>query len=469
MTIARRRLIAVEPSELRAAFKSFRPALGGMRPQMIGATVLALLGTALELLRPWPITWVIDHLVASPDPSTIKMAPVVIFALVAFIVPVLVGVSDEQLQLVVARVSRKATVRIRSDVFEHIHRLEFAEHQRQFSGDLLMRLMGDVNMIRDLLFPSWVTLLQHGSLLIGGVVVFGFVDLPLLAVALIPLPFLAFNVKRSSAKVKQAAGKQRKKEGAIASRAAESIRQVGIIKAFSAETRTANEFRGQARSAERATMLAARLTARMSRTTEFLTGAGIGLVLIVGAMRVRSGLVSPGELVLAISYTRTLYKPVKKLTGEGARLAKATACALRVQNLLDKPSEDPMIGRPTPPLGGDIEFIGVSTPTDDVRCRVSPTEFPRAHLRSSPVRTGAASQHCCRCSCGFIGRAKEISESVESRSPTTSWGATAIALPMFRSSSCCSAAASARTSLSGILARRVRRCSLRPRPRCCFR
>ncbi len=359
MSTARPRLFAVAPSDLRRVLRSFRPALGGMRPLLVASTLLTLVVTALELLRPWPITWVVDHIVASPDPAAIAIEPIVMFAIVAFAVPVVLGLADERLQLIVARISRKATVRIRSDVFDHIHRLELAEHQQQFSGDLLVRLMGDVNMIRDLLFPSWLTLLSNVTLLFGGIAVFGLVDWPLLLVALVPLPLLAVNVKHSSGKVKVAASKQRRKEGAIASRAAESIRQVGLIKAFSAETRTADEFRGHARSAERATMAAAKLTARMTRNTEFLTGAGVALVLVVGAMRVRSGNVTTGELVLVISYTRTLYKPVRRLTAEGARLAKATACALRVRDLLDKPREHPTVGRPTPPLTGDIEFVNV--------------------------------------------------------------------------------------------------------------
>ena len=128
---------------------------------MLGAALLALAVTGLELLKPWPITWVIDYLVGSSDLSTVSIEPVIGFAALAFAVPALMGIAEERLQIVVARVSRKATVRIRSDVFEHIHRLEFSEHQRQFSGDLLIRLMGDVNMIRDLLFPSWLTLLSR--------------------------------------------------------------------------------------------------------------------------------------------------------------------------------------------------------------------------------------------------------------------------------------------------------------------
>ena len=77
--------------------------------------------------------------------------------------------------------------------------------------------------------------------------------------------------------MKTAAGKQRSKEGAIASQAAESIRRVGIVKAFSAETRTVDEFRSQARSAERVDDGCRRHAARMSRITEFLTGAGVAL------------------------------------------------------------------------------------------------------------------------------------------------------------------------------------------------
>jgi ATP-binding cassette subfamily B protein len=376
-----KRAVSVSPSELRRVFGAFRPALSGMRWPMLGAALLALAVTGLELLKPWPITWVIDHLVGSSDLSTVSIQPVVGFAALAFAVPALAGLAEERLQLVVARVSRKATVRIRSDVFEHIHRLDYPEHQRQFSGDLLIRLMGDVNMIRDLLFPSWLTLLSRGSVLIGGTIVFALVDWRLLNVALLPIPLLMLSVKHTSSKVKAAAGKQRKKEGAIASQAAESIRRVGIIKAFSAETRTVDEFRSQARSVERSTMAAARHTARMSRITEVLTGAGVACVLVLGAIRVRDGLLTPGQLVLAISYTRMIYKPIRKLTDESARLAKATACALRVLDLLERPAEDQHRGEPCTSLAGDIEFVDVEHRYHDGR--VSLTEF------STKITSGA--------------------------------------------------------------------------------
>ena len=378
MKAKKRPTVAVDPSDLRKALKAFAPALGGQRRRITVTMLLALSVTGLELLKPWPITWVVDAL-TSPVASTgtaadqrpVAMAPIVGFAAIAVVIPVLLGVAMERLDLGVAQVSRKATVRIRSDVFEHIQRLELSEHQQHYSGDLIVRLMGDVNMIRDLLFPSWVNVVSRGSVLIGGSIVFAIVDWRLFAVALIPLPLLWISLERTSSAVKTAAGKSRRKEGAIASTAAESIRQVGLIKAFSAEGRTADAFRNNARSAERATMAAARHAARMVRLTEILTGGGVALVLVLGAMRVRAGLLTPGELVLAISYTTMIYKPIRKLTGEGARIAKATACALRVLDLLEQPIEDSASGEPVRALDGDIEFVGISHAYRDGRASLT--------------------------------------------------------------------------------------------------
>ncbi len=182
--------------------------------------LLALTVTGLELAKPWPITWVIDRLVAlgaagsaasgdgggAAGVADIGLGPIIGFAFIAFAIPALLGLVTERLELTVARVSRKATVRIRSEVFEHLQRLELAEHQREYSGDLLTRVMGDVNMIRDLLFPSWLNVLSRVSILVGGSVAFALVDWRLFLVAVIPLPLLWVSVERGSSAIKGGGG-----------------------------------------------------------------------------------------------------------------------------------------------------------------------------------------------------------------------------------------------------------------------
>ncbi len=114
-------------------------------------------------------------------------------------------------------------------------------------------------------------------------------------------------------------------------------------------------------------MAAARHSARMVRLTEILTGGGVALVLLLGARRVQAGILTPGELVLVISYTRMVYKPIRKLTGEGARIAKATACAGRVLDLLERPVERSGSGVAVHGLRGDIEFVDVDHSYPDGR------------------------------------------------------------------------------------------------------
>jgi len=342
--------------ETARAFRAFKPALAGQKPRMFAALGFAMAVTTLELLRPWPIKWVIDALTGTTIPSDRQL---IVYAALAFAVPAGIGLANEQLLIVVAKVSRKATVRIRSDVFEHLHRIELNEHKTRHSGDLLMRLMGDVNMVRDLLFPSWITIVTRVSLLIGAVVIFLTVDWRLFLLALIPLPLLSLRVGRTSKKVKHAAGKQRRKEGSIAATAAEALRRIDLTKAFGAEKATTASFARDARSAERATMAATRHAAELSRTTEVLTGLGVGLVLAFGALRVRNGFLTPGELLVSMSYTRMMYKPIRRLTGEAARLAKATACSLRVLDILELPVESATAGEPAPPLQGAIRFSDV--------------------------------------------------------------------------------------------------------------
>ena len=84
---SRRPLGPAATSDIRTAFKTFKPALAGQSGRMGLAIVLSLAVTGLELLRPWPVTWVIDRLVAADvgagDASSVALAPIAVFAALA--------------------------------------------------------------------------------------------------------------------------------------------------------------------------------------------------------------------------------------------------------------------------------------------------------------------------------------------------------------------------------------------------
>ena len=176
--------------------------------------------------------------------------------------------------------------------------------------------------------------------------------------SLAPLPLLLISVRRTGRKLRTVTRQQRRKEGDAASFAAESLRQVRVVKAYGAEDRATEQFARDARSGERASVKAARLAGRMSLFTEGLTGAGTALVLLAGAWQVQQGSLTPGELLVVTSYARMLYKPLRKVSTEGGRLSKAVACAGRLTDVLEQPVES-SDGRPAPEFEGSLRLVAV--------------------------------------------------------------------------------------------------------------
>lgn len=347
------------------ASRTFRPALAGQRKTLLASLGLALAATAAELLKPWPIKVLFDEVLIadegarlrwnlSPDRFALGLAASV--AAIAFVSAAL----SARASVLTAEAGRKVTTRVRRDLFEHLHRLEMPYHVSARSGDLLVRLMGDVNLLRDGLVSSWLALAERGALFIGMVVVLVMIDPWLALGALAPMPLLALQLQRSSTTLRKVTRRQRRKEGDAAAFASETLRQVRVVKAYAREAETAKRFAEQTGSGEKAAVKAARITARMSRLTETLSGLGLALVLYIGTRRVISGELTPGDLIVATTYARLLFKPLRRIAREGGRLAKASSGAERLLEVMRQTPENSGDGREVEAFRGAVSFRKVT-------------------------------------------------------------------------------------------------------------
>ena len=73
-----------------------------------------------------------------------------------------------------------------------------------------------------------------------------------------------------------------------------------------------------------------------ARTEEgdVLVGLATGLVLYVGAQRVLAGALTPGELVVFLTYLKTAFKPLRDVAKYTGRIAKAAASGERIVDVL---------------------------------------------------------------------------------------------------------------------------------------
>ncbi len=350
-------------STLKRSFSVFRDTLEGQGSGIKVGLLLALFAAGIELLRPWPIKILMDSVLlphlSGERAETWGMSPEALILLAcasSLLISASIGSLTVWSTLAAGRVGRKIATRIRRRVYEHLHRLALPFHQSSRSGDLLVRLMGDVNMVRDLLFAVWIVVLSRGALFLGTTILLFVVDPILALLALAPLPFIFVGIRFSGKKLTVATRKQRRKEGDVASFASETLHQIELVKAYAAEERTTRLFAKQVRGSEKADLKAKRIAAGMGRFSELMTGVGLALVLFFGCHRALQGKLSPGDLLVVLTYTRSLFKPLRKMAREGARLSKATACAERLLDVLDLKPEDDTVGSKAPAFRGDIEF-----------------------------------------------------------------------------------------------------------------
>jgi len=364
------------------ARRTFPNAFTGQRRPFVASLIFALGATVVELLKPWPTKVLFDSVLLPPEGSApwLGMSPVggaVVLGGALVALSLVGGLFAMRSAIIAAEIARKVTVRIRQQVFEHLHRLDLPFHTSSKSGDLMVRLIGDVNLARNALVGSWLSFADSGALMVGMAVVLFVLD-PLLAMcALAPLPLLAVHLGRSTRELRETTRKQRRREGSAASFATESLRQLRVVKAYSRERDAADEFGKMTGRGEKASMRATRITARISLVSDVMSGIGIGLVLIVGTHRVVNGSLTPGELIVVSSYARTLFRPLRRMSREGGRLSRATTGTERVLEVMRLQPTESTGTLSAAGVSGEIEFVNVhcsydgnTDALDGLRCRI---------------------------------------------------------------------------------------------------
>jgi ATP-binding cassette subfamily B protein len=356
----------------RAFVRRFRSEIRAERRLISGAFLALITQALLRLLEPWPLGLVIDALVAQRgDESTAlpamaeKLAPLelFLFAAVAIVaIAVARAIAGYSGTIGFALVGNRVLTRARERVFRHLQSLSLAFHTRSRSGDIVVRVIGDVGTVRDVTVTALLPLLMNGLVLAGMLSVMLWLDARLTAAALITVPLFWLTMIRLGRRIQTVSRKQRRQEGDLASTAAESLVGIETVQALSLGERFSAAFGRQNAGSMREGVKAKRLSARLERTVDVLAALATGLVLYFGARLALNGELRPGELVIFMSYLKTAIRPVRAMAKYTARLAKASAAAERVLEILDEVPEidDAPDAVEATDIRGDVAFESVA-------------------------------------------------------------------------------------------------------------
>lgn len=363
--------------------------------RLIGASMAALLiGVLLRLAEPWPLKFVLDRIIPTVPPSggpvgfaLEGLTPLQLLTAAAVSVVAITGLRalcDYTQKLGFAKIGNRVLRRVRDHVFTHLHGLSLSFHTKARSGDLLIRITRDVSLLRDVTSTSILPMLASVLVLGGMVVVVLFLEWRLALLAMLTVPFFLLATTKLGRGIHRAARKQRKREGAMAATAAESITAIREVQALSLEDEFAESFGRRNLQSQQQDLKAARLSAKLGRTVDVLGAVATALVLWYGAFLVTRGRMTPGDLIVFLTYLKRAFKPARDFAKHTGRLAKATASGERVLAILEREPDvrDAPGAVAAPHFAGavafrDVEFdYGTGTPVlSDVSFRVRPGGF----------------------------------------------------------------------------------------------
>ena len=326
----------------------------------------------MRALEPWPLKIVFDYVIVPATGRSAKgfsgldeLNPLIIVAGSALAVIVILGLRGVFLyyqKVGFALVGNRVLTEVRGDLFRHIHCLSLSFHNKARSGDLIVRVIGDIGLLKDFSVTALMPLI--GSVLVltvmAGLMLWLNWKLALLALVLVPLYWLPTYVL--SKRIQNVSRNQRKRESAMASMATESIAAMQVVQTLALEDNFSDQFSGQNRKSLKEGVKARRLLAKLQGTVQVMTGVSTAAVLSYGTLLIIRGQLSAGDLLVFLSYLKAAFKPMQDFAKYSGRMAKASASGERVMEMFstrpDVANEPSAITAPE--FVGAIEFENVS-------------------------------------------------------------------------------------------------------------
>lgn len=228
---------------------------------------------------------------------------------------------------------------MRRDVYARLQRLPVNYFDQRASGDLMTRVIEDVNSVERVLIDGT----EQGTVAIlgiAGVLIIMFATNPTLAaVSLIPLPLLTAGAMWYTLTAHRRYRAQREASSAMNALLMDNLQGVRQIKAFGREEHEDRRFAERAHDLREGTLGIMRVWAAYSPAMTFAASLGMALVLWIGGRQVVAGDMTIGQLVGFLFYLALFYEPVARLHGLNQMLQAARAAGERVFDILDAPVE----------------------------------------------------------------------------------------------------------------------------------
>src|SRR5215831_4179623 len=299
-----------------------------------GTLTCAILGTLMVIVFPSVTKWIIDDVVRANRPE--KLLPLILLATVAF----LLQHAFNSLRIILNNTFEQRVIfDLRSDLYSHIQLLPLRWFDNRATGDLMTRVIEDVNSVERVLIDG----IEQGVVAVLQIIIVVAVMFylnPILALlALVPLPLLIAGALGYTLTAHRRYRLQRRAASNINALLHDNLAGIRQIKSFAREREEHGRFNRASDQLRHATLVVMRTWAIYSPSMSMFEAIGALLVLGFGSHAVLAGSLQLGDLVAILMLTAFLYDPISRLHQLNQLVQAGRAAGERVFEILDEDVE----------------------------------------------------------------------------------------------------------------------------------
>lgn len=334
--------------------------------QGLDQTPANLLGTVLPKIleatgRPASLTF--DQLIPQLQADVVNAPQALLIALVSIIIfAVLRGVFAFLQAYWAEKNSQAVAYDLRNDLYAKIQRLSFSYHDKNQTGQLMIRATDDVEKVRLFIGQGLLQLVGAVILLVGTIIILftSNVTLAWTAMPILPVAIVLFGVFASLAQPMFI--KVQQKLSYLNTVLQENLAGIKVIKAFTREKEQQAKFRQAADDSMEQSIAVSRLFTFMFPFIFLVANLGQAAITYVGGKQIILGLLSLGAWQEFSIYLMYLFFPVAQFGFIITQMGQASASAERIFEILDARSDiqDKPEAVQLPEVQGDVKFENVT-------------------------------------------------------------------------------------------------------------
>lgn len=259
---------------------------------------------------------------------------------------VLIIIAGSIVQWILSQLTNKITYNITNDlrdrVFEKIHLLPLKYIDQHPHGDIIGRVINDIDLIGNGLLQSFTSLFTGIATIVGTIIIMCLINLTIAAVVIVltPLSLLVASliVKRTHLYFQE----QLEIRGDMNGYIEEMIGNQRLIKAFNYEELNEQRFEEINQRMHVSGVKSQFYGALINPTTRVVNSLVYGAVGVFGAISVLNGHFSVGLLSSFLTYANQYTKPFNEISSVMTEMQTALAASERVFKLLDEKVEKPV-------------------------------------------------------------------------------------------------------------------------------